>query len=327
MSSDTIESAKFTPDVDPFLGEEFIDRNAPLPTVIVLNNQMHCGYFIPVGTMAKCGWKDFNAEQLITHTFGSGETEEGILITQPRMLVCPKTDLYQYDLKASGEQRTRVVVGLYDAARKDDLNIRTERLYLVFFLDENNEPLHTSPLKYAARGVNGATFEMERRAFKGELEVCHVLATSAATGKSVAAKPKTDLYHSLGVFCFSTKAELVGEKPNKSWCCRVVGHEKPMVENWKDYFLGYTQWKDYIWSALEPLQCIDVRSQPVIEAGTEKLALPAGDNFYPPVSDEQAAVGKASLFPPESGVSTSVHHPSTQALATAPVNETSDIPF
>jgi len=83
---------------DEFTSDEYIDKSASLPTVIVLNDQMNCGYFIPVSTMAKCGWVDFDESQLISHTFRSGEVEQGVLITNPRMLVCPKTDLYQYDV-------------------------------------------------------------------------------------------------------------------------------------------------------------------------------------------------------------------------------------
>ena len=251
---------------DQFTSDEFIDKNANLPTVIVLNDQLHCGYFIPVSTMAKCGWIDFDESQLITHTFRSGETEQGVLIKDPRMLVCPKTELYQYDVEVSEQQKKRAIVGLYDAALKDDKNIKTERLYLVFFLNENNNPLHSLPLKYAARGVNGATFEVERRAFKAQLETCHALTNQ------VAAKPKNDLFHALGVFCFTTSAELVGEKQNKSWCCRVVSHEAPTTENWKDYFVGYTQLKDYTWSALEPGQKIDVLSMPALEAEARAVA-------------------------------------------------------
>lgn len=251
---------------DQFTSDEFIDKNAALPTVIVLNDQLHYGYFIPVSTMAKCGWVDFDESQLISHTFRSGESEQGVLIPSPRMLVCPKTDLYQYDVQASSEQRKRAIVGLYDAALKDDKNIKTERLYLVFLLDANNNPLHTSPLKYAARGVNGATFEVERRAFKSALETCHALINQ------VPAKPKNDRFHALGVFCFTTVAELVGEKQNKSWCCRVVNHERPTTENWKDYFIGYTDFKDYAWGALEPGQKIDVLSIPALEAEAHEVA-------------------------------------------------------
>jgi hypothetical protein len=259
---------------DQFVSDEFIDKNATLPTVIVLNDQLHCGYFIPVSTMAKCGWIDFDESQLITHTFRSGEMEQGVLINNPRMLVCPKTELYQYDVEASEQQRKRAIVGLYDAALKDDKNIKTERLYLVFFLDENNNPLHSLPLKYAARGVNGATFEVERRAFKAQLETCHALTNQ------VPAKPKNDLFHALGVFCFTTQAELGGEKQNKSWCCRVVSHEVPTTETWKNYFVGYSQLKDYTWSALEPGQKIDVLSIPALEAEAQAVeALSPGDEL------------------------------------------------
>lgn len=251
---------------DQFVSDEFIDKNANLPTVIVLNDQLHCGYFIPVSTMAKCGWIDFDETQLISHTFRSLETEQGILIPNPRMLVCPKTELYQFDVEVSEQQKKRAIVGLYNAAFKDDKNIKTERLYLVFFLDENNNPLHSLPLKYAARGVNGATFEVERRVFKAQLETCHALINQ------VPAKPKNDLFHALGVFCFTTQAELIGEKQNKSWCCRVVSHQAPTTENWKDYFVGYTHLKDYTWSALEPGQKIDVLSMPALEGESRVVA-------------------------------------------------------
>ena len=277
---------------DQFTSDEFIDKNASLPTVIVLNDQLHCGYFIPVSTMAKCGWIDFDESQLISHKFFSGVTEQGVLIPNPRMLVCPKTELYQYDIQASEQQQKRAIVGLYDAALKDDKNIKTERLYLVFFLDENNNPLHSLPLKYAARGVNGATFEVERRAFKAQLETCHALTNQ------VPAKPKNDLFHALGVFCSTTSAELVGEKQNKSWCCRVVSHEAPTTENWKDYFVGYTQIKDYAWSALEPGQKIDVLSIPVLEGEVHKVValLPSDelDSSEPTYHGQTATIGGGS---------------------------------
>ncbi len=188
-------------------------------------------------------------------------------------------------------------------------------MYLVFLLDENNNPLHTSPLKYAARGVNGATFELERRAFKGELEACHALTNS------VAAKPKNDLFHCLGVFCFSTKAELVGEKQNKSWCCRVVSHEKPTVENWTSYFIGYTHLKDYTWAALEPGQKIDILSVGAIAGSEDMTALPPGvrEESHEYIED----TARDSLFPPEPTKSaTPASFQSEEVAVSAPVQPT-----
>lgn len=243
-----------SPERDQFCDSSFIDKNAALPPVIVLNDKENCGYFITVHTMARCGWVNFDEGQLVEHTFRSGETELGVLIQSPRLLVCPKTDIYQYDAKESVKQRTKVIVGLYDSELRDDPNIKSERLYLVFFLDDQNQPLHTSPLKYSARGVNGATFDNERRLFKGELEACHAITNR------IPAKSKNDRFHALGVFCFTTRPELVGDKQNKSWCCRVVEHEKPRLENWLHYFLGFSELKDYLWEALEPGEKINVLS-------------------------------------------------------------------
>ena len=305
---------------DIFTSEEFIDRNASLPTVIVLNDQHNYGYFIPVSTMARCGWINFDEKQLVSHTFRSGAEEQGILVRNPRMLVCPKTDLYQYDVKASEEQQTKVIVGLYNAELKDNLNIKTERLYLVFFLDENNQPLHTTPLKYAARGVNGATFELERRVFKAEIEACHAITNQ------VPAKPRNDLFHALSVFCFTTKAELAGDR-QKAWVCRVVGHEKPTTENWKSYFVGFSSLKEYAWSALEPGQKIDILSSPVLAGGEELVALrPAPELHLSQATAAEEAIAKASLFPRT--VPTLVSKSSEDANHSGDIEDTDpDIPF
>lgn len=254
---------------DEFASNEFVDTNAALPSVTVLNDQLHCGYFIPVNAMARCGWHDFDADHLITHTFRSGNQEQGILIQNPRMLVVPKSDLYMVDKEASQEQGGKVIFGLFDSTIYDPQRYRVERIYLVFFLDKDNQPLHTTPLKYIAHGVNGTTFTQERSRFKSELEACHALANS------IPARPKNEKFHALGVFAFKTEAQLVGDK-QKAWCCRVVAHEKPSLENWKDYFLGYTQLKDYFWEALEPEQKIDVLSIKAIAPSSEPVAaLPA----------------------------------------------------
>lgn len=235
---------------DEFAQDSYIDKNVQLPAVIVLNHEVRCGYFIPVGTMAKIGWVSFDESQLIEHTFKSRNTEQGVLITSPRILCVPKTDLYQFDAAASKEAKSKVVVGLYNPELKGNPNIKTERLYLVFFLDNDNNFLHTLPLKYAARGANGASFEAHRRAFKSELEACHAIANG------IPARPKNDMFHSLGVFSFETKAELVGDDTNNAWACRVVSHQKPSLENWRSYFVGFEDRKDYIWDSLEPQQAL-----------------------------------------------------------------------
>lgn len=325
MSMDIIEH-------DIFSGDEFTDKNAKLPTVTVLNDKTNCGYFIPVNTMAKCGWIDFDEKQIVSHTFNSGKTEQGVLIQNPRMLVCPKTDLYQFDAKASDEQKTKVVVGLYNAELKKDPNIKTERLYLIFFLDETNKPLHTLPLNYVARGVNGATFDLERRAFKAELEACYFLSLSSKeqpSEKPISKKPKNDLFHSLGVFCFTTIAELAGDK-QKHWCCKVVAHDKPTIENWKDYFVGYTEVKDHAWLTLEPNEKINVLSIPALGEVDEMMALPPTSELSSAEpSDLEETLTDEGLSPATTvaTLATVDHAPSRRTLADASRDVDPDVGF
>lgn len=135
------------------------------------------------------------------------------------------------------------------------------------------------------------TFETNRRAFKSQLEACHALTNQ------VPSRPKNELFHALGVFCFTTKSELVGEQI-KSWCCRVVSHEQPTTENWQQYFVGYTHLKDEAWSALEPGQKIDVLSPPALETeAREVTALMSGeelDRNEPSYHGQTAAIGQLS---------------------------------
>lgn len=270
---------------DEFSGDMFLDKTAQPPSVIVLNDQREYGYFIPESTMVKCGWLEVEGIQLVEHTFRSGATEKGLLIKEPRMLVCPKTDLYQYDANASNEKQTKVVLGWYNAEYKNDPNVKTERVYLVFFLDENNQPLHSAPLRYAARGANGASFEQIRRTFKSELESCH------ARENGEAARPKNDVFHCLGVFSFSTKPELAGDK-QRAWACRVVGHESPTLENWKEYFVGYSDLKESIWGAFEPGKKFNVFRDALPD---EDSASANGSNAYGQASPEEEEIARASL--------------------------------
>jgi hypothetical protein len=252
---------------DEFCSTEYVDTNASLPPVIVLNDKTNYGYFITVNVMAKCGWIEFDESQLIGHTFHSGKSEQGVLIRNPRMLVVAKTDLYQYDVEETKKLGNKVVIGRFNLELKANPNIKAERIYAVMFLSDENKPLHTSPLKYVGKGINGTTFDIERQAFKQELEGCHAIANR------IPAKTKTDKFHALGVFAFTTKAELCGS-PQKNWCCRVVAHEKPTLETWQNYFLGYSDFKTTIWETLEPDNKIDILKQHALPSSDDTVTLP-----------------------------------------------------
>lgn len=251
---------------DEFCDPQYLDPDAKLPRIQALRGTTPklCGYFVPVDQMAIAGWENFDETQLVTYTFESTGTEEkGILIPNPRMLVCSKTPVLAFDRKQSNETKSTVILGRYTQEMKENDKIGNIQYFQVFLLNQNNQPLHQIPLSYKATGANQASFSVHWQDFCRELNICHSIVNG------IPAKQKNALFYSLGVFCFKTAREQVGDK-QKSFACRVVEHEKPTLENWKQYFMGFNNHiKEYVWESLEP-------SKPLMIPGSpEAAALPA----------------------------------------------------
>ena len=242
---------EFTLVKDEFADASFLDPNARLPKIQPLRgaNAQTCGYFISVNEIAKAGWSNFDAiaDQLIDYTYEtSGKTETGLLIQNPKMLVCPRSGLLGYDRKATKENQQMVIMGPWVRDYKEEENIGNLQFYEIVLLSEDNQPLHTVPLSYVAKGANGATFSQHWQQLVTEVTTCHAIANA------VPARPKDARFNALCVFSFQTGRELVGQK-QKAFTCRVVGHDSPTAQNWKDYFVGYiSEVKQLVWESLQP---------------------------------------------------------------------------
>jgi hypothetical protein len=268
MAENTVINTETTAITEPdeFASSEFIDQNARLPRIQALRGMTPqlCGYFINIDEMAKAGFIDFDsvADQLIEYSFeSSGETEQGLLLQKPRLLVCPRTPLLGFDRAATKETEQLVIVGHWQRSFKDDDNIGNCQFYEIILLNEENQPLHSVPLSYIAKGANQATFSQEWQKLTQEVTACHAIANG------IAARPKDARFKSLCVFELEVKRELVGQK-QKSFTCRIVGHTIPTMETWKQFFVGYNPiLKKQIWDGLQPT---------LPPAIPETLALPGG---------------------------------------------------
>ncbi|MGB5596518.1 MAG: DUF5895 domain-containing protein [Crocosphaera sp.] len=268
MAENTVINTETTAITEPdeFASSEFIDPNARLPRIQALRGitPQLCGYFISVDEMAKAGFIDYDsvANKLTEYTFeSSGETEQGLLLQKPRMLVCPRTPLLGFERAASNETEQLVIVGHWQRSFKEDDNIGNCQFYEVILLNEDNQPLHTVPLSYIAKGANQATFSQEWQKLTQKVTSCHAIANG------IAARPKDARFKSLCVFELEAKKEQVGTK-QKSFACRVVGHTIPTMETWKSFFVGYNPiLKKQVWDGLQPTL------PPTIP---ETLALPGG---------------------------------------------------
>lgn len=236
---------------DEFADPQYLDPNARLPRIQALRGTTPklCGYFIPTKQMAKAGWLNFDEKLLTTYTFEvTGIEEQGLLISAPRMLVCPRTFTLAYDRKATKESKQITLLGRYLPEHKEDENIGNTQYFEVFLVDENNRPLHQVPLSYRASGANQATFATHWQEFIDEMTACHAITNR------IAARGKNNLFKCLCVFCFTTARELAGTK-QKSPACKVISHEVPTLETWKQYFVGFNKEnKQKVWEALQPAQ-------------------------------------------------------------------------
>ena len=253
---------------DEFASSEFIDPNARLPRIQALRGitPQLCGYFLNIDEMAKAGFIDYDSvsKQLIEYTFeSSGETEQGLLLQKPRLLVCPRTPLLGFDRAATKETEQLVILGHWQRSFKEDDNIGNCQFYEVILLNEDNQPLHTVPLSYVAKGANQATFSQEWQRLTQEVTTCHAIANG------IAARPKDARFKSLCVFELKVTRELVGTK-QKSFTCRVTGHTAPTPDTWKQFFVGYNPiLKKQVWDGLQP-------TLPPSIPETTTLALPEG---------------------------------------------------
>ena len=246
-------------DPDEFASAEFIDPNARLPRLQALRgtNPKLCGYFINIEEMAKAGWLDFDsvATDLTEYTYeSSGNTEQGLLLQQPRMLVCVRTPLLGFDRTASMEAEQLVILGHWRREYKEDDNIGNVQMYEIFLLNEDNQPLHSLPLSYVAKGANQATFSQEWQKLTQEVTACHAVRqhSRSETTNGIAARPKDARFKSLCVFEPVVERQQVGTK-QKSFACRITGHTVPTVENWTEFFVGYDQLlKQQVWQGLQP---------------------------------------------------------------------------
>jgi Family of unknown function (DUF5895) len=237
---------------DEFASPEFVDPNGKMPRIQALrgeHNLDHCGYFIPLKNVALAGWQNLDESQVITYTFQSGDEEQGLLFKEPRMIVCPKTPLLAWDRKASEEEEQTVLIGEYVRKYRADENISTMQWYLVFLLNQDNTPMHQLPLVYKAKGANQASFSEQWQQLCMEINLCHAIT------HNLTPKPKNHLFNSLCVFQPQIKRELVGKK-KKGHCCYIASHTKPNLDNWRDFFLGYSDFKPKVWEALEPQNLI-----------------------------------------------------------------------
>jgi hypothetical protein len=229
-------------EVDPELLHDAYNqvRRPQLPYGIVVNDKP-AGILIPVDQLNKAGWINLPTEEDL-HTVELTEEVTGLLITEARMLVLafiPEYIRYKNDVEDLGN----TVVGLYDEYRNalDKKTMDACSEHAIVFLDDDNQPLHTTPIVVRFKNVALWSFKSAREEFYRKLERTFADYTEQRySGKS-------DKWRSLGVLEVTFKAVKEGEGNNKSWCCKTEAITAPTIDNLAQLFLGTPTTKALIW--------------------------------------------------------------------------------
>jgi Family of unknown function (DUF5895) len=270
------------------------DFSYPYAQALRGENPAQCGYFVPLSQAEKAGWKNLEGTEMTEYAYNSGQTEVGILLQQPRMILTPICQLGAFDRQASQTEETLVVLGEWDRAKhSNDPNAGNFQIFLVMFMDANKQPLHDIPLRLFAKGSHQATLSIEWQKF------CTSVARCQAEANKTLFRPKNEVFNALCIFQPIIIRKSVGDKV-KSPACYIDGYVHPTVLNWQSFFMGTDErLADAIIDILNP-RSRSLLSPPT--AGTIMLA-PAPELVTPaavtgaatsPVEDNSNAIDVAS---------------------------------
>lgn len=171
---------------------------------------------------------DAEGWQMLDYSFSTG-VEQLLITSTPRLVIVRRS---QTGIK---DRATGAVVNVtWDEYRGDRSKYKTFNRYLVFLLDNNNQPLHEHPLQMTLSGSSNASFGMNYAAMeKGNLigGFVYDLERAYAGYRKQPHSPKGDLFKAHGVYCPTLEVEEKGTPPNAALVCYTTGYVQPTAAN------------------------------------------------------------------------------------------------
>jgi hypothetical protein len=222
-----IQSLNSEVDRDEFDSADFEEQRESLPYLQMLNHQDSnlSGFFITLENAKSAHFTP--TEEWAEHlaVFQNGQTAEGYRSLTARFLILRKSKLLMFD-RENGE-----FIGEYKKSLYDRTPMILKTRYLMFLVDKDKRLLHDAPLLFTTKGSFCGSFGETLKQFHSEMSKAYGTATGAK-------KPRGDRFMSLSVLAVRVGSVLKGEK-KKSWVCSVESHGVPMIENWRQFFVGY----------------------------------------------------------------------------------------
>jgi hypothetical protein len=244
---DSVILPKASQEYDPYLDDSYSDPDATYPRIQTLRGegaQKPC-WFIPQSQLDQAGWLDPNPE-LSTYHFAGGDSEDGLILYQPRLLVAAKTTLLAFDREASTKANRMILCGDYNRLSEEvKENYGMVQFLRLYLLDENNAPLAEMPFEFRAKGATRATFVKQWEQNCDEITRHHCKSVGKPFAKRNAA------YRSLCVFIPQLTKEKVETTKANVMATKVTGHVRSTADNWVTYFLGRNENADWYMGVMD----------------------------------------------------------------------------
>ncbi|MBD2428081.1 DUF5895 domain-containing protein [Phormidium sp. FACHB-1136] len=296
--------------VDPeLLNPEFNETRRPrLPYGIIVNDNP-AGILIPVDQLESAGW--LNPPDELDEIIIGENTVIGLFLSECRLVVLAKVPPYirykdadQLTERGGDETLAHTLVGPYDTHQihLDKALMEVVSEHAVVFLDDADQPLHTTPIVIRFKNVALWSFistcdDYYRKVEKAFAELVNL----PYSGKS-------DQWRSLVVVPVAFTPEKQGKGKNKSLCCKAMIEFVPTADTLFEVFLGTPQGKALVWGlhtevagfvesaptamALPPAQTGHTLPSGVASASPDDLDLDGDDeeDEFEPEDDEDEAI-------------------------------------
>ena len=280
----------FDIDISDFLNpEDNVVRERNYPASTVINRLSECpagvGIFISERNLISAGWKIIDKSKFVEAEWGD-KKESGYILTKVNMAIIKTAPLYlrfKADKDKSGDFAGKAI-GLLDdyqdwyKANKNLVDVCCERL--IMFFDDQNQPLHTVPVKVRFRNVSHWASADVFNKFYAKAEAVFTAYASKKASQKIPSSAKSDRWRSACRIKCTFFPEMTGAGSNRSQCCKIKDDWlEPTELNIQDWLITDPEVKALVWEQY------DIGAEGFV-ASVEKMLPPAPEALALPAAGE-----------------------------------------
>jgi hypothetical protein len=220
-----------------------------LPGCQLLNDKSKPGLFIKRDNLKLAGWKGTEKDgEAYTHTYNSGNQEEGVHFAEPKLHVILKSPRFvertqkaqEVNEDDEGYGKQGEIIANYETPEGKEIHNKLKErglttlrsFYLIYVCGEDGKNLHPIPFILS---IHGACANFFGKAFQAFNRVSEVVYSHKITGDDNSWQPLSQEIHAITYFQPKFGWEMVGAT-KKSPVCNVASFQEPTLETVESFF-------------------------------------------------------------------------------------------